>query len=407
MQNIIYATISQMLGRGGYMLASMLLAKNLILEDFSSYSYLLITATMIGVYSSLGLGVISSRSYAKLSTDEETSLEEISALWLMNILISIAIWIVLSLGVGQILLSDDKIANGLFIALVLSITLGIIPGGAMQGLAAFKTEALIAAPKFIIIMIGAIWASKTSSLLPAVLGLLLSQCFKTLFEAIYVIKASAIKKQQLNLQKLLNGIKRILEPVSSTALVSILAGSATWIMATLLKYSAGDYEFALFSIGIQWFALVLFLPGIFTRVVFAQQVKLASTKSERHDKHHHLYFNLIRNFFTASIFCLVFIVLAPWIISLYGSKFIGMHHSLIGYLLAGVAAAALNLIGNALIAQNLTKSWLILTIVWLLLLIFSGWLLITPFGSLGAGIAYALSYSVLFVLAFLTLKKHS
>lgn len=404
MKNIIYATISQILGRGSFMLASILLAKNLSLEDYSNYSYLIITANMIGIYSSLGLGVIASRNFAKLRIHKNTALEEIATLWYINIIITIFIGITLSLGFGSFLLSNNSIPNSLFTALVLSITLGIVPAGAIQGLSAFKAGAKISIISFFIMISCSIWSSSTGLILPAILGLILSQWYKTISEGIYTIKAISIKSLHITFNQFFNGLKRILEPVCSTALVSILAGSGVWIIGTLLKKISGDYEFALFSIGIQWYAIVLFLPGIMTRVVFAQQVKLASEKNKKREKTAHLKINLIRNLLISSIFATLLILIGPWIINLYGPKFTGMHHSLIGYLIAGVSGSAVNLVGNALVAEGRTRTWLILTTIWLLILVISSWIFIKHSGSLGIGIAYAISSTFLFLLALFTYK---
>ena len=387
------------------MLAGILLARGLSVQDFASYSYLILTMNMIAAYASLGLGAIASRSFSGLVLRRRKSLEEIAAIWGLSLLLAVMAGIILLAGAADFLPASDKVSPLLVSAVLLVSLLGIIPAAAIQGLAAFRGSAFSAAVGFVLLLALAFEASRQGSLPLAVTGLLLAQSCISFGEGYLAFRAVGTEVFRIDRRATAAGLRRVLGPVTSTALVSVLSGTAAWMVATMLSWRSGDHAVALFSIGLQWFALVLFLPGILTRVAFAEQAKLALEETEAGAGQRFLMQAVKRNLMVAGLLAAMAVAAAPWLMQLYGPNFAADYPVTWGFALAGAATSATNLVGNGLIVLGRTRTWLILTLVWFVLLGICTPLIIPSMGATGAGLAYFAANLALLSVALLAYRR--
>ncbi|MNR02504.1 hypothetical protein D3C85_1183590 [compost metagenome] len=126
----------------------------------------------------------------------------------------------------------------------------------------------------------------------------------------------------------------------------------------------------MYSIGLQWFAFVLVLPGMVSRVLLPRVVRNANASVE--EQRALIWQGIRMAGTTALVVALIGLILAPEIMKIYGAQYDGGRWFLGGYLLAAVLIAPANTIGNAIVASNGQKQWLGLTAVWLGVLISVG-----------------------------------
>ena len=118
----------------------------------------------------------------------------------------------------------------------------------------------------------------------------------------------------------------------------------------------GEYAFALFSIGVQWFALALMLPGVFSKVLLPRLVRVVSVDavSSRVLVKDVLLMTLV----SASVVALVGAFLGPWLIGFYGTTYQENSLLIVVYLIAAVLTAPAIALGNAFVAHSLQWFWL-------------------------------------------------
>jgi O-antigen/teichoic acid export membrane protein len=136
----------------------------------------------------------------------------------------------------------------------------------------------------------------------------------------------------------------------------------------LLSAAGGSGAFALYAIGLQWFALALFLPGIVVRVILPQLVRSRRERTSEAPRllvHRGLAASAIAGLVVAGLGCAV----APLVLQLYGE-----HYSLKVTFIAVFLAAAIptmlsGVVGTALIAANRHWFWTGATLLWLVVLV--------------------------------------
>jgi O-antigen/teichoic acid export membrane protein len=153
------------------------------------------------------------------------------------------------------------------------------------------------------------------------------------------------------------------------SLVSLLAGSGAWLLGVIiLKFGGGESNFALYSIGVQWFSLAMLLPILLARASLPRIVHYRAGRAcglelksfvNRCAAHATLLALL------ASVFG---VFLSPWLISAYGPSYEMERWLIAGFMAAAVIAAPANIFGSAILASDGQRVWLVFTMAWILAL---------------------------------------
>jgi len=364
MGNVSWSMLSHLFSRGSMMLSAMLLARSLSASDFATYSYFQLTCTMIATYSALGLGVTASKFFAELNaskiSDSDDSTKLIGTLWVLSILLSLTAALIVLVIPNSILSSGLNISTLLFSLCVLVMALDIVPSGGILGLEKYKQVALISFISGVVGLSGVIFSIKLNQVIYSMWSLILS-CLIQLIGEVYVIYSFSGSK---NFKKLLifdkSKVKNVLKFVGPMMFVSIMAGSSAWILGRLiLNGNNGNHNFALYSIGLQWFALALFIPGMISRVLLPRLIR--SSPSEHSNT---LYLAGSVAIAAASVFAVIGYIFGDTIISVYGSNYDSSKNLIFAYLVAAVLYAPANTLGNALVAHGKQNIWLFVTFIW-------------------------------------------
>jgi O-antigen/teichoic acid export membrane protein len=383
--HVSWSMLSHLFSRGSMMLSAVLLARFLTEHDFAVYSYFQMTATMIATYAAMGLGVTASKFFAELNHENEEKrtdvIKSIGTLWVLSIGLAFAAALVVFLIPIASLTSGLNIPVWLFALCVLVMALDIIPSGGILGLEQYKKVALISFFTGCINLIGAYISTKKNLPIYSMWALVMG-CATQAFGEMYVIRRSVgwsifFRLFVFDYSKL----KNVFSFVGPMFLVSVMAGSGTWILGKIiLNGSDGKHEFALYSIGLQWFSLALFIPGMISRVVLPRLIR-----SKRNDNQNTLYLSGAMALTASIAFAIIGIFFRDLIMSLYGSEYAMNSSSLILlYLLAAIFYAPANTLGNALVAHGYQLIWLFITMVWFFAVLITGFLFVDLGSEMGA-----------------------
>lgn len=387
--NAAWALASHLLSRGMLTVSAMLLARWLDTPGFASYGYFQMTAATFSVYGSVGLGVAASRYFAAHGSQESDNPPPLGFLLVLGWVMAAVASIVVLLLPDKAIQSQLQIPHWLLSVAVLAIVAGVVPAGATLGLEKFKQVVAVSAISASTMLGGALLAGWSQSPMLAMVFLTLAFAVQSVGET--AITLAAVGKEGLRLPATLEGMRAELGKVLAVAgpmtLVSLLSASGAWLVGRiLLSAPDGAHGFALYSIGMQWFALALLIPGITSRVLLPKFVREGDHRKSRGLLWHGVALAVAAS--TAGL--LFFGSLGPWLMRLYGEAYAAPPWFLAAFLGAAVLSAPANPIGNAIVAKDGQIAWLLLSSGSFLVLMSVAWLArgIGPLaGALAQGVA--------------------
>ncbi len=405
-EDATYAGLAQAISRGSLVLAAMILAGGLQIPEFAAYAYFQLTVNMLAGYAGLGVGVTAAKCFALVSVAPEKARDDIAALWLITFFSAVAVAAVAFLLGDFILGEGTRIPRMCYSVAIATIVVGVVPAGGINGLEAFRESLALSVIVGLVTIAGAFIARWAESLEIAVWTLTLAFLVRSVGDTLITLARTGWPKLNWGKNRLHAALQRVLAMIGPMALVSLLAASGVWIVGRIVLDAKGDLEFAQYAIGMQWYALGLFVPSILARIVFARQVRMGMDELEASGEHRMaLLHRGIRLSFTGSILVvLVGVATGPFIVRFYGPHYAKEAWLVSGFLLASTFVSSANLVGNALVARNRQGLWLLLTIVWAILLISSA-LAMNRMGCVGAAVSFGGSGLILFGLAYMLVRR--
>lgn len=401
-KNAALSIVAHILARGSLVFASIFLARSIETHEFAAYSYFQLTVSMLAAYSALGLGATASKFFAEAAVCSADTAPPIGTLWLISICSG------LFLGLIVCVLPREWVDGGLDISPVLlaigvvSVSLGVIPSGGVVGLERFKASMYVAALSAVVLIIGSIFSSYYRSLFLAMLVFVLASLIQAIGNSFVVF--STLRFGYI-LELVRFGKKDLLRIASFAGPmvgVSLLAASGSWVVGRLILEENGHQSFALYSIGLQWYALALFIPGMVARVLLPRLVKNKGLVSAKERKKLVATGALLATGAALAV-SIVGGFLSPWLLHLYGQEY-AVNRWLIGvFLFSAIPLAPANTLGNAILSDDGQRSWLAL-IALSFVCMTSAAVFLTSYGAFGGAISHALSSFLLSACAFFVAK---
>lgn len=404
-QNAAWSLAYHVFSRGSLVLAAVLLARSVETQSFASYSYFQLTISMFAAYAALGLGSAASRLFAEAGAQGSGGPPPLGTLWALSLAMAfVAFLAVLAAPAGWMSAGLD-IPRWLLALGVLALALQVVPGGGVIGLEKYREAAGNAAVAGAITLAGAVSAAALHDARVAMWGIVVSSLAQTIGDTRVVVRTMGLRMIKETASLRAGDVRRVLGISGPMFLVSMMAGSGSWIVGRLLlRGSVSPHEFALFTIGLQWFAMGLVLPGVFARVLLPRLVKIASVGSAAADARRMVRAAVWSTTGAATAMALAGLVAGPWVIQLYGARYSSGTWVIAAFMGAAIITAPANSLGSAILARNGQWVWLMLTALWLAVLIAAG-ILLRPLGAVGGGVTYAVAYGTLTCGAFLVARR--
>ena len=387
-----------MLARGSLVLASIILARQLDTADFAAYGYFQLTVAMLAAYAALGMGVAASRLFAEANAGRSRSTPPLGTLWVLSALTGVLMASVVALIPFSEFSGAPQIPQWLLALGVFSVALGVVPGGAILGLEQYRQASVISLLSASILVGGVVLAAKEKSAVFGMIVLVASSLVQSAGSAILVLRKVGWPELTLSTNFRRSDFARVFWLSAPMFAVSLLAASGSWLVGRIiLAGPAEEHGFALYTIGLQWFALALFVPGMISRVLLPVFVKSRFRPASDDAK------NLVRRGAMITLGAAVCIALlgsaaSPWIAGIYGASYQAEAWALASFLLAAIPSAPANTVGNAIIAGDGQRAWLLISLVSFLVLIVSAKLLAWQ-GALAGAWAHGISATFITLIA--------
>lgn len=399
--NSFWSLLTHVLWRGSLMAASVILARSLRTSDFAAYSYFQLTATMFATYASLGLGVSASKFFAVAG--HERADERPAPLGTLVVL-SVGLSAVLALVILVMPRSLLNVGLGVPVWMIAigaaSVALGVVPNGAILGCEKYAQAAMISAVSGGIILAGTLWAGLQHAPIAAMACFVIGSLVQAGGQFWIAGRTVGWGRMSVGLRPRRADVTHIVAFAGPMMMVSVMAGTGSWIVGRLiLSGVSGAHAFALYSIGMQWFALTLLLPGMVSRVLFPRMIRVSRDSSEEPAR-------LTRSSMQLATLAgfgvfLVGAVFSPLLMRVYGSGYSVSGWFIAVYMAAGLVNAPLTTLGNSIVATDGQRAWMWITIAWFAVLVLTA-LVTLSMGAAGwtGAIAQGLSNSTqLFIAA--------
>lgn len=385
------------------MIAAMVLARGLNSTDFAAYSYFQLTASMVATYAALGLGVTSAKLFAAADTNPSVK-PPLGTLWLLSFALSVVAGVITYALPRDWIAPDLEVSSIAFASAVVVLSSSIVPAGAVVGLEKYRYAFLSAVAFFVTLLALAIYASKVGSLEFAMFGFVVAASVQLCCHSLIVYRSVGFKVLVETASLRLDSMLRVVRAVGLMAFVSIVAASGSWFVGRIILYhSSNPKDFSIYAIGLQWYALALFLPAMISRVLLPRFVRVETGGS---DAKQLLRIGMVGALAAGAVVAVIGSIFSSYIMMPYGVEYADFELVLVAFLFAALPAAPANTLGNAIIASNGERVWLAVVSLSFVVLVASAYFLVR-YGPIGGAVAHAIASITLSLLAYWSAKKRS
>jgi len=403
--NLVWATANHVVGRGSIVLASMLLARSLATNEFAKFGLFQISVTMIASYGQLGMGVAASRFFAETGTDRSvagSASHVCGAILLVNFIAACAGAVfVLVAPLGWVTTRAD-LPSGVLALGVAAAIFSAGPSGAIVGLERFRAGASAGLLSALVMIVGSLWAASVGSVVCALWAFVSAQLVQTAVEMVILVRTVGWRSL-LCRNELPQSLRMAFGFSGPMILVSMLVSLGNWVLGVaILNGNGGTHGFAVFTIGMQWYGLGLFVPGMMSRVLMPRLVRVRNTDSSEASKT--LKQGLVISILSASLICVFGLLFSRELAGLYGVTYKDEHIVMAAFLIAAMVAAPTTSIGNSIVARDGQRVWLALTFAWFLCISLGSWFG-AEWSAAGGALCLIASASVLAALAAISARR--
>lgn len=334
--------------RGGLLIAAIIVANFFSESDFAKYSYFQLTVTMLAMFLSMGFQVTASKKFAKFKYEGLDS--KVGSLWVISCLLSSIVFIVFFL-IGDWFYSGFKYSDLIFSLAIFFVMLNIVPSGAVTGLSLFRFTAVLSTLSFTLLLTGIILSGLLKDVDLSILVIMFYFMFQFILNTLVVVKNIGLKKLVNTVDLRLTQIRKIGSEIAPLVGVSIYGAISIWFLGVIILNYNNDYQFSLFVIGVQWYALTLFFPSIISRVLMPTFVDDIYNKKTNEN----LMRDLGKFFIILVLISLLLSLMSPFLIGLYGKNYDNESWILLFFIVAAIIYSPINIINNYLIAKGMHK----------------------------------------------------
>ncbi|MGV7222368.1 MAG: oligosaccharide flippase family protein, partial [Nitrospinales bacterium] len=391
--------ITRVIGLASTVIIARLLGK----EGFGEFGIINSTLGMLGPLAGCMLGYTCTKNIAEHRSKNPNKASDILALtgflsWFTSASVAAGLFII-SPWVASSILAAPQLSDTLRIS-SLMIFFGALNGvqaGALAGFEAFKVIARINLIVGLLTFPMVITGVYFNGLNGLIWGLTLSNFINWILNHLALRKVSSQEGIVFRLRGCLKEWKILWQFSLPSMLTSMIYGSATWGCHALLVNQPGGYgKMGILNAANQWRSPILFLCNSIGNVVLPVLSSLNSSV-DRDKFFKILKVNLIFSGSMALIISVLFSLLAPWILKMYGDGFSIGAWVFVVIVLATPFTAISEILGQSMISQGKLWKHTGLHLIWAVIAPIITILLVPSHGARGLAIAFGSSWLTLMV----------
>jgi O-antigen/teichoic acid export membrane protein len=397
-----WVLLGQISGRGTIFLAGAGIAWALDGNTFADFSYLVLTSAALTTASSMGSGAAITRYVAmRPSGVANEGVSKVVAACLVGLLGGVALLLLVTALHSFFFPQAVEYLETPILFTFGTQVAGILTSSVLFGERKFASTAIanLASGCLLILVVALSILNKSREL--AIWAIPLSQCAFFLFTARASAKFLLLEFRSTRLIGAISAIPSVMRFALPVFVTSLLATTGPWVIGMLLL-GTDKREFAAYSAGLQWFSLILVVPGALTNAylprVFRDYVGVGADPPRRLDATVNR--NAKQSLAIAAGGALLALAFGNLLIQFHGQVLLGHKGVFTAFVLAAVILAPTNPLGNGFTAQDRQVMWMVLTGAWWAALLGVGYLYpVTTALSAGIDMCFAYSFLLLMTLA--------
>lgn len=316
-----WAVFGNGLGNGLLLLSGIIIARLLGKDLYGEYGVVKLTMFYIAMFACFGLGTTSTKYIANFVGENKTHVRSIMRdAMKITLCFSSALALLILIFANQLanFLDAPQLSMALrFMSIIIVFkALNTTQNGVLAGLKDFRRLGINSILSGVFMLAVCFPLTYQFELVGALVSLSFSQCFNYLINAFYIAK---IKHEYVD--ERFSYTKELIRFSLPVALQEGLVNLTNWCAIMLLTKMSSTGELGLYSASIQWNAIVSLLPTLLMNVILSY-ISGSSNNKEEHDRvfKRMLWANSISTIIPVGVFML----LAGFISSFYGSSFVEM-----------------------------------------------------------------------------------
>lgn len=401
---ILFGIGGAAISKGLLMLFNIVVSRMLGETQYGVYSIINNTVQTFTVFAGAGIGVTLTR-YVALYRDKDKTMIGIvlNTLLVFNTILSLVVAIIVFIFSNSI---SNLISGEINISIYIRITSGtifftsimLILQSILQGFEEYKKIAAAQIISNVVMLLIGVIITKFYKITGTIISLLLLNLVMTIFFAILII--NIIKKKNIVLKFEINDtVKEAIKKVAIPAfLASVFVVPLLWITNFIFTNKNGYEEFAAFSVCLQWFTILNYLPQQLGQVkpIYTQLYSECRLKELKKCVNKMMKFSIS----FAVIISIILMIISTIILKAYGEFYISYTMPFIIMLVASIFYAVQSQYGSIL--QAIGEIWVCFTLnmIWAVVFILC-FLLLNNRGALGYALTYLISYFIYSVISYI------
>lgn len=404
LEAIIFGAGGAIVAKGVLMLFNMIIARILSTTEYGQYSIINNTVQTFTIFAGAGLGSSLSR-YVALYREKNKKLAGIiiKTLLIFNIVISIVVSLIMLFSSSQIssLISKDVDISGYLKITSLTIfftTMALVLQNILQGFEKYSKIALFQLISNLIMLIIGVYITIKLKTAGSIIALLILNVFLTLFFIVALRRILVDTKIKLKYE-INDTVKEAIKKVAIPALLSsIFVVPILWITNSIFTKNNSYEEFAAFSVCLQWFTILNYLPQQLGQVRPIYTQLYADNKIEEFKKIS--YKMIIFSTLFAFLASLILGIFSGIVLKIYGDFYTNYTTPFIVMLISAILYSVQSQFGSIFYAIG--KIWLsfALNVIWAIVFIIS-FIFLQGYGALGYSSTYLVSYAIYSAISYL------
>lgn len=355
----VWSVFGNVFGKGIALLAGIFIARFLGKEVYGEYGIIRNTILSIGVFSTFGLGYTATKFISELRVKCPEQIPIFikysnKITFIFSGLMALILFVTADL-ISTYWLKIPHLGFSLRILSILIVFNAITTSqiGILSGFGKFKEIAKINTTIGFLTFIFSALLTYLYNLNGALLALLIVQVFNCAFN-FFVVK-SELKKYE----KAVGGDKRMLKNILifsiPVALQEAIYSVTTWLSSVFLIRYASIGDLGLYTVVVQWNAIILFIPGILRNVVLSH---LSMSNSNFQDHSNILKKTIFINFISTLVPCMFVLIFSSEIAASYGISFNDLDQLISLSVFTTIFTSVSNVYAQAFTSLN--RNWLML-----------------------------------------------
>ncbi|MBR0431273.1 oligosaccharide flippase family protein [Candidatus Saccharibacteria bacterium] len=401
---IIFGAGGAIVAKGILIIFNIILARILNTTEYGVYSIVNNTVQTFTIFAGAGLGSTLSR-YVALYRNKDKKLAGIiiKTLLVFNVFISIAVSLVMFFAASWIsaLISEEvDISNYLRITslTIFFTSVALILQGTLQGFEKYNkiaTYQLVSSVAMLVIGVIIAYHFKTVG---AIIALLIQNLLMAIL--FFMVLKNVLIKKRIKLKFCINGtVKEAIRNVAIPALLSsIFVVPIVWVTNSIFTKSNSYEEFAAFSVCLQWFTILNYIPQQLGQVrpIYTQLFDENKMVEFKKISYKMILFSALFTFIMSTLLG----IFSGLLLKMYGDYYTDYSLPFIVMLIAAVMYSIQSQFGSIFYAIG--RIWLsfILNVVWAIIFIVCFFIL-QENGAIGYALAYLISYLLYSAISFI------